>query len=324
MEKATSKKPHLTKGTKEFVEALEAKNAPPLYTLTYEEARQVLIEAQSGETARPEVDIDDLELPAGPSGKVDVRIVRLKNAPAESAPFIVYFHGGGWVMGNKKTHDRLIRELTHGTGCPVVFVNYTPSPEAQYPKPLEEAFGVVEYFGKNGAKYSLDPAKMILAGDSVGGNMAIVCGLMAARKSGPRPIAQVLFYPVTDAGLDTESYQDFADGPWLTKKAMEWFWDAYLPDKGKRGEITASPLQAGPEDLKGLAPALVFTAENDVLRDEAEAFALKLDAAGVKVAAMRVGGTIHDFVMLDALAETAPARAAMCLAVEFIKKAIQK
>ena len=322
MESPNSQHPSLTRKTKAFVDALAAEKAPPLYTLTPEEARKVLESVQAKSIQKPEVDMEDMELAVGPTGKVDTRIVRPKNAQG-NLPVILYIHGGGWIMGNKDTHDRLVRELSTGTGAAVVYPNYTPSPEAQYPVPHQQIWTVLEYVVANAAQLRLDAGKLIVAGDSVGGNMAITTSLLAKEKNGPKIAMQLLFYPVTDAGLDTQSYRDFADGPWLTFKAMQWFWDAYLPDKGKRKEVYASPLQASKEQLSGLPPALVITAENDVLRDEGEAFAKKLDEAGVCTSCVRCNGTVHDFAMLNDLAETAPSKTALCLAIAAIKKCLQ-
>ena len=309
----------LTRDTKAFVDALAAQNAPPLYTLSPAEARQVLIDAQSGPATKAEADIKDVELPVGPKGKASVRIVRPKGA-AEKLPLIFYCHGGGWIMGNKNTHDRLVRAIATGVGAVVVFPDYVPSPESQYPDPLEEAYAVFDHVVKNGDKFGVDTGKIVMAGDSVGGNMATVLSLLSGRRGGPKILFQLLFYPVTDANFDSQSYYDFADGPWLTRKAMEWFWDAYLPDKSKRNDVTASPLQGTAEQLKGLPPALVITAENDVLRDEGEAYARKLDEAGVRSACLRCNGTMHDFLMLDALSETAPARMALSLGCAALKR----
>lgn len=318
MTRPTSKQPNLTKGTKAFVDALEAKNAPPLYTLTPVEARKVLNDAQSGVTAKPDAEVRDIQVKGGPTGSVEVRVVRPKQA-RDALPCILYLHGGGWVMGNADTHDRLIRELAVGAEATVVFVNYTPSPEAKFPVPCEQAWTVLQDITAHPDTYGVDRNRIALVGDSVGGNMAVALAICAKERHGPKLVFQLLFYPVTNAEFDTDSYSDFADGPWLTKKAMEWFWDQYLPDKDKRKNMLASPLQAPEDVLRGLPPALIITAENDVLRDEGEALARKFDEAGVDSACIRVKGTIHDFVMLNALAATAPARVAMTAAIAVLK-----
>ncbi len=191
-----------------------------------------------------------------------------------------------------------------------------PSPEAQYPQTTNDLFAALQYIAEYGAKYNLDTSRLAVAGDSVGGNMAAVLALKAKENDNqPKISFQLLFYPVTNAKLDTESYREFADGPWLTKKAMEWFWDQYAPDEQSRKEIYVSPLNAEVKDLQGLPPALIITAENDVLRDEGEAYARKLNDAGVMVGSVRINGTIHDFLMLNDLADTVPTKAALALAV---------
>lgn len=319
MTRPNSKEPRLTAATAAFVKNLEAAGGPPLYTLTPQQAREVLNQAQAGPVQLPEVVREDLELPVGPGGRTAVRIVRPVQGRAP-LPFMLYLHGGGWIMGNKETHNRLVSELVAKSGRAAVFVDYTPSPEARYPVAIEQDYAVLKHLAETGEKYSLSPERPIVVGDSVGGNMALALALKA-KGPGPRVQSLILFYPVTDAGLDTESYHDFAEGPWLTKKAMEWFWEAYLPDKAQRSEPGVSPFKASLEELEGLPPTLIITAENDVLRDEGEAMAFKLDQAGVPAASVRLNGTIHDFVMLNALAGTGPAQAAVKLAVAAVKAA---
>ncbi len=315
------KYPELTRETAAFIEGLEAKNDPPLYTLSYQDARAVLAAAQSGPTPRPEADVTDFEIPFGGGGAVELRIVRPKGGKGR-LPVVFYIHGGGWVMGDKNTHDRLVREIAVRTGAAVVFVNYTPSPEAQYPVPLRQIMTALRYIVAHADELKLDAARIAVAGDSVGGNMAAALTLMCKAENGPRLRFQLLLYPVTDASLDTDSYREFADGPWLTKKAMEYFWDAYAPDKKSRREITASPLLATAEQLKGLPPAFVITDANDVLRDEGEAYAVRLMQAGVPTGAARYAGTIHDFLMLDAVADTIPAKAALAQACGVLREAL--
>ena len=240
---------------------------------------------------------------------------------SDTLPVILYFHGAGWVMGDTKTHDRLVRELATGAKAAVVFVDYERSPENRYPVAIEQDYAVTDYVTKHPKEFNVDASRLAIAGDSVGGNMAAVVSLLAKERKGPVIKAQLLFYPVTDAGMTDGSYQTFANGPWLTKPAMVWFWDAYLPDVEGRKDVHVSPLNATPEQLKGLPPALVITAENDVLRDEGEAYARKLTVAGVTVTSTRYNGTIHDFVMLNALADTPAARAAIAQANAFLRNA---
>jgi acetyl esterase len=215
----------------------------------------------------------------------------------------------------------LIREIANGAHATVVFVDYEPSPEAKYPVAIEEDYAATKYVAENAKAFNVDPSRLAVAGDSVGGNMAAVTTLLAKERGGPKICFQLLFYPVTDANFDNGSYNQFADGPWLTRAAMKWFWDAYLPDEAKRKEPTASPLQASLEQLKDLPPALVITDENDVLRDEGEAYAHKLADAGVKVTAVRYLGGIHDFVMLNPISATTEARGAIAQANDALRTA---
>ena len=234
----------------------------------------------------------------------------------------MYFHGGGWVLGSKRTHERLLRDLVHATQAAFVFVNYTPSPEAQFPVPIEQAYAATRYVAEHGKEFGLDAGRLAVIGDSVGGNMTAAVTLLAKERKGPPIVFQVLLYPVTDAKLTSRSYQEFADGPWLTKASMGWFWDAYAPNTEDRNKSTASPLAATPEQLKGLPPALIVVDENDVLRDEGEAYARKLTQAGVDVTAVRMLATIHDFAMLNALADTPAARTAIQLASRRLAEAL--
>ncbi len=235
----------------------------------------------------------------------------------------MYFHGGGWILGSKDTHDRLLRDLTNGAQAAFVFVNYTPSPEAQFPVPIEQDYAATKYIAEHGKEFGLDTSRLAVAGDSVGGNMVAVVTQLAKERKGPAIRYQVLLYPVTDAGMNTASYSEFANGPWLTKPAMEWFWDAYAPKKEDRKKTTASPLSATTEQLKGLPPALVIVDENDVLRDEGEAYARRLIEAGVDVTAVRMLATHHDFAMLNALAHTPACKAAIQLASEKLSAALR-
>ncbi|HAT7845573.1 TPA: alpha/beta hydrolase fold domain-containing protein [Legionella pneumophila] len=293
-----------------FVEKIQNAGGKPIYDIPVAEGRAIFDQLQALPNEKPDVDVEDKTLPVGPGGKVDIRIVRPKGAK-EALPVIMFFHGAGWVFGDYQTHGRLVREIAVGTHAAVVFVKYTLAPEAQYPTQIEESYAAMKYIAEHGKQFNLDTSRFVAAGDSVGGNMTSVMTLLAKERGGPKIDYQVLIYPVTDANFDNASYKEFAEGPWLTKKAMEWFWDKYLPNKEKRKEITASPLQASLEQLKGLPPALVITGECDVLRDEGEAYAHKLNAAGVTVTAVRRLGTIHDFLMLNDLSETPACRNAV-------------
>jgi len=311
--------PTLELHTQQFVDSLAG--APPIYTLSPADARSVLVQVQSMPVGKPSAKIEDITFPAGPTGSVPVRIVRPAGT-ADVLPAVIYIHGGGWILGDRNTHDRLVREIAVGTGAAVVFVDYDRSPEARYPVAIEQAYAATRYVVDHGADLRIDASRLAVAGDSVGGNMAAALTLMARQRRGPKIAFQVLFYPVTDADFDTASYTRFADGPWLTKRAMEWFWDAYLPDAAARKQPTATPLNASLDELAGLPEALVVVDENDVLRDEGEAYARRLSDAGVRVTSTRYNGTIHDFAMLNALADTPATRGAIAQAIGALKTAL--
>ncbi|GAB3845458.1 alpha/beta hydrolase [Dactylosporangium cerinum] len=298
-------------------------NAEPpfLYQLDPSEGRRIVAEMQAGPPLRPGADVTDLVV-AAPPGRVPVRIVAPPGA-AGPLPVILYVHGLGWVFGGPGSHDRLVRELAVGVGAAVVYPDYSLSPEAAYPTALEEVYAVAEWIAASGAGHGLDPARIAIAGDCAGGNLAAAVTLLAKQRGGVSFVRQVLFYPVTDAAFGTGSYHEFAEGYVLRRDAMKWFWDQYTTDPRQRAEITASPLRATVEQLTELPPALVIVAEADVLRDEGEAYAGKLRAAGVPVVAVRYQGVIHDFVALDALRGTGAAQAAIAQAVAFLSDALR-
>ncbi|MFJ4870538.1 alpha/beta hydrolase [Streptomyces sp. NPDC088757] len=302
----------------------EATAQPPfLFQIPPADGRKAVDEVQSGPARKPDVDEEwiSVDVPAG--GSVRARIVRPAGLTGD-LPVILYIHGAGWVFGNAHTHDRLVRELAVGAGAAVVFPEYDLSPEHRYPVAVEQNWAVARWVVTDGAANGLDAARIAVAGDSVGGNMSAALTLMAKERGGVPLLQQVLFYPVTDAAFDTASYYQFAEGYFLRRDGMQWFWDQYTTDEEQRAEITASPLRATREQLTGLPPALVITAEADVLRDEGEAYANKLRDAGVPVTAVRYQGIIHDFVMLNALRETYAAQSAITLAVETLRLALAK
>ncbi|MFF8837580.1 alpha/beta hydrolase [Streptomyces sp. NPDC015130] len=301
----------------------DATAAPPyLYQIPVADGRNAVDGVQNGEGV-PLADVDEewITVHGGPAGDVRARVVRPRGATGP-LPAILYIHGAGWVFGNAHTHDRLVRELAVGTGAAVVFPEYDLSPEVRYPVAIEQNYGVAQWIAREGHAKDLDGTRIAVAGDSVGGNMTAALTLMAKQRGDVTLVQQVLFYPVTDANFDTESYHAFAEGYFLRRDAMKWFWDQYTTEEAERAQITASPLRATTEQLAGLPPALVVTAEADVLRDEGEAYAAKLRAAGVPVTALRVQGVIHDFVMLNALRDTWGADLAIDLAVDTLRKAL--
>ncbi len=315
--------PSLDATIQRFVHELAARGGPPLHTLPPEEARAVLAGLQTGQGLRFDADIEDCTISAGPTGEIGLRILRPPDSPGP-LPAVVYFHGGGWVMGDRETHDRLLREIAVGAHVAVVFVDYARSPEAHYPVAIEQAYAATRWVAENGESIKIDPSRLALMGDGVGGNMVAAVTLLARERGGPPFRYQVLLCPVTDADFETPSYRQFADGPWLTRAAMELFWDNYAPDVEARSVPTIAPLRALVEQLEGLPPALVTTAEVDVLRDEGEAYAHRLLAAGVPVTAVRYLGAIHDFLLLNSIAQSLPARAAITQATAAVRAAVER
>ena len=289
-----------------MLEEVAAEGAPPVYTLTPAEARNTLLRTQSDPVRKPDAQVKDWSVHAGQHA-LRLRTVR-PDTTAGRGPVIMYLHGAGWVMGDATTHDRLVRELAVGANATVVFLDYDRAPEHRYPVAIEEAYAATRYVTEHAEEFDVDATRLVVAGDSVGGNMATVVCLLARQRSDPGIAGQLLFYPVTNADFDTASYKQFANGPWLTLRAMQWFWDQYLADHSLRKDPTASPLMASLEQLRGLPRTLIITAENDVLRDEGEAYGRKLIGAGVQVVTTRYNATIHDFVMLNALAQAAGTR----------------
>jgi len=309
--------------TKAFLEDLQKQASPPIYTLSPREARTVLSNLQASVPVRTlPAQIENRTIPGGPSGRVSISIVRPQGSGDKILPVVVYIHGGGWVLGGFDTHERLVRELANKASVAIVFVNYTPAPEAQYPVQIEQAYAALKWVVENGRSINVDPSRLAVVGDSVGGNMAASVTLLAKERGGPKIAFQELFYPVTDANFDTASYKEFQDDYWLTREAMKWFWSNYAPDNATRKEPTASPLQASIEQLEGLPPVLVIVDEHDVLRDEGEAYAHKLMQAGVQVTAIRILGTIHDFMMLNPVSDTTPVRGAIDQASDMLKRVL--
>ena len=308
--------PGVEHNTQAFLDALAKGGGQPLETLSPADARAVLVGAQAG-AKLPPADVSEKTITA--DGK-SIRLTIVRPVGAKGVlPAFMFFHGGGWILGDFPTHERFVRDLVTESGAVAVFVNYTPSPESRYPVAINEAYAATKWVADNGAQINVDGKRLAVAGNSVGGNMAAVVALMAKAKGAPSLRAQVLFWPVTNANFEDASYDEFANGHFLTRNMMKWFWDAYTTDPKQRQEIYASPLLATSEQLKGLPPTLVETAENDVLRDEGEAYARKLDAAGVTVVATRYNGMIHDFGLLNALSEVPETRAALLQASEELK-----
>lgn len=306
----TRPKPVLEQAAADFVR--HTAKPPYVYETPVEQSRKHFEALQSGDVPRPAATIEELAL-------ADVRIRIVRPAGLDGPlPVVFYLHGGGWVVGNALTYDRLVRELATRAGAAAVFVEYALAPEARYPVALQQCLAALEWVAAHGGEHGLDGSRIAVAGDSSGGNLAAALALLVSQRSGPPLAGQLLYYPVTDATFGTESYQQFATGHWLRRDAMQWYWDQYAPNASARLEFTASPLRATIDQLAGLPPTLLIVGEADVLRDEGEAYAGKLRNAGVAVTAVRYGGIIHDFVSLDALRDTHAARAATAQGGHFL------
>ena len=309
-------------GIRQFLEALNSSGAKPIEQLSPQDARQVLTDAQNSvhvdlsgiETSEKVIDVEGREL--------KLYIVKPAGA-ATKLPVFMFFHGGGWVLGDYPTHERLVRDLVVESGAMAVFPEYTRSPEAQYPTAIHQAYAATQWVSEHGGDIGADGRKLAVVGNSVGGNMAAVVSLMAKDKGGPRITFQALLWPVTDAHFDTASYRDLSEGYFLTRNMMIWFWDNYTQDAAQRRETYASPLQAPTDSLQGLPPALVQTAHSDVLRDEGEAYARKLNQAGVDVIAVRYNGLIHDWGLLNPIATVPEVRTAITQVATELKKRLK-
>jgi len=295
---------------------------PRIYEVPPEQGRKILADLQSGEGVdRPDVDEEWVDVDAGEWGVVRTRIIRAKGVTG-ALPVLIYIHGAGWVFGDEHTHDRLFRELTVGANAVGVFPVYDRAPEAQYPTQVEQNYAVGRWVLAHGAEHGMDISRIAVTGESVGGCMSAVFALMNSERGGIDLKAQCLLYPVANADFDTASYLQFAEGYYLTRDGMKWFWDAYTPDPARRSEKFASPLQASRDELAKMPKTLVITDEADVLRDEGEQYANELREAGVDVTSVRVAGMVHDFLLLDSLRDTNAANVARSLAIDFLRAAL--
>ncbi|MEA1762629.1 alpha/beta hydrolase [Pseudomonas syringae pv. tomato] len=311
--------PAIEHNTQAFLDALNSGTGKPIEQLSPKDARAVLVGAQAGvKLTLPKADVSEKTITV--DGKpISLNIVRPAGVKG-TLPVFMFFHGGGWVLGDFQTHERLVRDLVAGSGAVAVFVNYTPSPEAHYPTAINQAYAATQWVAEHGKEINVNGKRLAVAGNSVGGNMATVVALMAKDKGTPALRYQVLLWPVTDASFDNGSYNQYAEGHFLTRNMMKWFWDNYTTDAAQRNEIYASPLRATTEQLKGLPPALIQTASADVLRDEGEAYARKLDQAGVPVTAVRYNGMIHDYGLLNVVSQVPAVRSAILQASQELKE----
>jgi len=293
---------------------------PALYELPLADVRTAVDGAQTGV---PMPDVDEAWVTA-PAEVDDVRVSIIKPRGAEAQlPVVLYMHGGGWILGSVLSHGRLAAELAVAADAAVAFIDYALAPEARYPVQIEQCYAVARWVTEQGESHGLDPSRIAVAGDSAGGNMATVLCMMAKQRGDVNFVQQSMYYPMTDAltDEDSESYRLFKDGPYGTAETMEWFWSTYLPEQDLRAESTVSPLRATLDELKGLPPALVIVDENDILRDQGEAYAAKLRDADVPTACVRFNGTMHDFMNLNALRDTETTRVAMSLAASTLRRA---
>jgi acetyl esterase len=309
---------NLEQSARELTEAIAA--GPPLSGIPLAEARKAVEAAQSAPIPMPDIDESWATVPSA-FGDVQARIVRPPGS-ARPLPVILYMHGGGWILGSSITHDLLTRRLAVGANAAVVFVEYSRAPEAKYPVQIEQCYAAAQWIKEQGAAGGFDATRIAVAGDSAGGNMSTVLALLAKQRGSVQFVHQSLYYPMTDATAeDSESLRRFKDGPYGSADSLAWFWNNYLAAGESRTQILVSPLQATLADLEGLPPALVIVDENDVLRDQGEAYADKLRDAGVPTTSVRFNGTIHDFMRLNALRDSESTHAAISLAVAALRRA---
>ncbi|MGC0930356.1 alpha/beta hydrolase [Pantoea agglomerans] len=312
----TENSPQPTAGVVAFLKALNSGSGKPIEQLSVKDARAVLTGAQKGAELPPaQISQKIITVQGKP---LTLTIVKPEHA-SSTLPVFMFFHGGGWVLGDFPTHERLVRDMVNASGAAAVFVNYQPSPEAHFPVAITQAYEATKWVAEHGADIGVDGKRLALVGNSVGGNMVAAVALQAKQFKTPAIRYDVMLWPVTDARFDTASYDQFADGHFLTKNMMKWFWDNYTVSEKDRNNILASPLRATTEQLKGLPPTLIQTAELDVLRDEGEAFGRKLDAAGVPVTVTRYNGMIHDYGLLNALSQEPTVRTAINQAGEELR-----
>jgi acetyl esterase len=314
-----SQNPKVEHRIREFLNVLNSAGAKPIETLAPVEARKVLADAQASVVLKlPPCDVEEKAIT---QDGVEVRLSIVRPAGSKVVlPGFIFVHGGGWILGDFPTHERFVRDLVVDSGFTAIFPNYTPSPEAHYPAAINEIHSAAKWVAAHGDEIKVDGKRLAIVGNSVGGNMTAAVALMAKDKGGPEFKCQVILWPVTDANFETESYREYAEGYFLSRAMMQWFWDAYAPDHERRGEIYASPLRASVEQLKGLPPTLIQVAGNDVLRDEGLAYGRKLDSAGVDVTLVRYENLIHDYGLLNAISQVPAVRDALHQTAEMLKK----
>jgi acetyl esterase len=315
--------PVLDEKTSAFLKFLKDSGRPELHMLSVEEARANFVRGQSiVPVVMPPAEVESREISVEPNGCLKIYLVRPSGAKT-ALPAIMYFHGGGWVVGDFSTHERTVREIAAGAQAAVVFVEYTRSPEAHFPVANEEAYAATRWVAEHGAELGIDGRRIAVAGDSAGGNMATMVALLARQRGGPRLAAQILYYPSTGGDHDLPSRHQFDQGYFLTNETSLWFWSHYMGDTPRHMQKEACPLGASLEELTGLPPALIITAECDLLRDEGEAYAGKLTQAGVPVIAARYIGAIHGFNVINALADTLATRTCLAQTCSMLRRVFE-
>lgn len=309
--------PHLSVGTKEYLKVLNASDTP-VESLPVPQARDVLTNAQAS-VAVDLSGIEESEKTIVADGyTLKLNIVRPEGANGK-LPVFMFLHGGGWVLGDYPTHQRLVRDVVVESGYVAVFVNYTRSPEAKFPQAVNECYAATKWVAENGDEINVDGSKLAVVGNSAGGNMTLAMGLMAKEKAGPKISCLVAMWPVTDASTDFKSFKKYGTQRFLTTSLMEWMFDNYKSDSDD-DNIMLSPLRASVDQLRGLPPTLIEVAENDILRDGGERMGEKLDLAGVDVTTIRFNGVTHDWGLLNGFAKLPQVRALAMFSGAMLKK----
>lgn len=311
--------PVLEPQVQQVVDQILDLDLPPMRERDLARTRDWARQAQSTPEPALPIDVVDVDLSIGPHRSVPARLL----APAGvqgPLPIVFYLHGGGWVMGDRHTHDRIARELAHETQAAVVLVDYPLAPEQRFPVQNEETYAALEALVGQAGSLGLDGARVAIAGDCAGGAIAAAVALMAKARHGPQILGQALFYPITAAASANASYAAFGEGPGPTSQDMRFFQESLVGGPVRAEHfVLETPLAK----LKGLPPTLIITAEADVVRDEGEAYGRRLMRAGVCVTSLRVNGTVHDFMVLEALKDTCGARAAMAVAKDFLNRVLR-
>ncbi|MCD7971088.1 MAG: alpha/beta hydrolase [Candidatus Azobacteroides sp.] len=308
---------HLSVGTREYLKVLNASNTP-VESLPPAEARKVLENTQSSVQVDVSGITEEYKTIEFCGHSIKIVIVRPEGL-TEKGPAFIFIHGGGWVLGDYPTHKRLVRDVVVESGYTAVFVEYTRSPEAKFPTALNECYAVTKWVAENGNEINVDGSRIAVVGNSAGGNMTIGTCMKAKENNGPKIKCQVLMWPYSDAGVDSDSYVEYGKERFLTKTLMEWMRDNYLSNKEEWDNIYVSPARATKEQLQGLPPTLIEVAENDILRDKGEELGRHLDEAGVFVTTIRFNGVTHDWGLLNGFAEISPVKSLAMFTAAMLK-----